>query len=215
MDSGLDKRSATGPASGDAHRLRSFLPIREFDLREIVRIPWRQKQVIIGTVFVLTLLALVVLELLPPLYTATSTVTLNATQMNVVDIPAVLAGLRDDISLVPTEAAVIQSRDLAAKIIVQLNLDKNPEFNVALQPPTWLSSLNPMNLIPSDWLALMLGPPPVLTLLNDRCVLVGSGSDRGQWFTGGDHRLHLAKRAHVGANCQRLGRHVYRVAAAG
>ena len=132
-------------------------------MRDIVRILWRQKQVIIGTVFVLTLLALVVVELLPPLYTATSTVTLNATEMNVVDIPAVLAGLRDDVSLVPTEAAMIQSRDLAAKIIVQLNLDKNPEFNVALQPPTWLSSLNPMNLIPSNWLALMLGPPPVLT----------------------------------------------------
>ena len=135
---------------------------RTVDLNEIIRLLWRQKIIIVGTVFAATLLAVVVLFLLTPTYTATATVVLDPSmdprQRHAVDVQP-LAGLPADAVTVQTEIQVMSSVELAGKVVEQLRLDQVPEFNSSLRPPPFYASLNPLNLIPSSW-ALFLRPAP-------------------------------------------------------
>jgi capsular exopolysaccharide synthesis family protein len=135
---------------------------RTVDLNEIIRLLWRQKIIIVGTVFASTLLAVVVLFLLTPTYTATATVVLDPSidprQRHAVDVQP-LAGLPADAVTVQTEIQVLSSRELAGKVVDQLALDRVPEFNSSLRPPPFYASWNPLNLIPSSW-ASFLHPAP-------------------------------------------------------
>ena len=135
---------------------------RAVDLNEIIRLLWRQKIIIIGTVFVSALLAVVVLFLLTPTYTATATVVLDPSidprQRHAVDVQP-LAGLPSDAVTVQTEIQVLSSRELAGKVVDQPALDRVPEFNSSLRPPPFYASWNPLNLIPSSW-ASFLQPAP-------------------------------------------------------
>jgi capsular exopolysaccharide synthesis family protein len=146
--------------------------VSAFDLNEIIRLLWRQKLIIIGTVVILTALALVVIFLMTPVYTATAMVVLDPTidprQRHAVDIQSGMAGLPADNATVQTEIQVLMSRDLAAKVATQLNLDQNPEFNPALRPTPWYAEFNPVNLIPDSWASLLWPKPPSRSLDPDR-----------------------------------------------
>ncbi|MEQ7153957.1 MAG: capsular biosynthesis protein [Brevundimonas sp. 12-68-7] len=70
-----------------------------------------------------------------PLYTATSSLTINTREQNVVSAEAVLSGLSAENSVVDTEIEILKSRQLAQRVVEALNLEEDPEFNPALAEP--------------------------------------------------------------------------------
>lgn len=77
--------------------------------------------VIVGTFFI------------APTYKSTATVMLDTRHEQVVDLQAVLSNLPSDTFVVDSEVQVLQSPALAHRVIKKLNLEKDPEFNSALQ----------------------------------------------------------------------------------
>jgi len=76
-----------------------------------------------------------------PLYKSSASIMLDTRRKQVVDVQAVLSNLPSDTFVVDSEAQVLQSPDLARKVIARLNLAQDPEFNSALRDPSTLSSL--------------------------------------------------------------------------
>ena len=131
----------------------------EDELRSALSVIRRRKGVILGTVALLTLLALVVTLQITPRYTATASLVLNARNPNVVDIASVVAGLRLDPSIVTSEVDVLQSRALAGRVIKELNLMDDPEINKDRRPPGIFAVLDPWTWIPSAWREVLTGKP--------------------------------------------------------
>ena len=71
-----------------------------------------------------------------PMYTATSSIMLDVREREVTDIESVLAGLPADAASVETEVRIIQSRALARRVVDELDLTADPEFNSALREPS-------------------------------------------------------------------------------
>lgn len=115
--------------------------VEQIDIRELIRKLWRQKYVIVATTVVITVLAALVIWNLTPRFTASAYVMIEPRESQVVDIRAVLSGLPADASNIESQIQVIRSRNLAAKTIEKLQLDRDPEFNASLQPPSVLSQL--------------------------------------------------------------------------
>ena len=136
------------PAIGSS----STFAVPDIDLKEYLRILWRQKRVILAVVIAIMALAIVILSSLTPRYTATVFVEINSRQSQVVDFEAVLSGLPADSETIQTEIRIIQSRKIAERTIARLELNRTPEFNSALRPigliaswqqsiAAWLTSL--------------------------------------------------------------------------
>ncbi|MGH6707749.1 MAG: GumC family protein [Bradyrhizobium sp.] len=106
------------------------------ELFELIRKLWRRKAVIATTVIVLVILAAAAIFLLTPRYTASAFVLINPQKTDVVDVQAVLSGLPTDQQSILSQARVLSSRNLAARTVKALSLDRDPEFNADLQPPT-------------------------------------------------------------------------------
>jgi uncharacterized protein involved in exopolysaccharide biosynthesis/Mrp family chromosome partitioning ATPase len=68
-----------------------------------------------------------------PLYKSVASVMLDTRREQVVDMQAVLSNLPSDTFVVDSEVQVLQSPALARKVIANLHLDKDPEFNADLQ----------------------------------------------------------------------------------
>jgi exopolysaccharide transport family protein len=108
----------------------------EFDLRAIGRVLWRRKTLIIATTLLMTMLVAAATMLLTPQYSASAYVMIEPGQTKVVEaIEAVVAGSSADSAAVESEARVLQSRVLAERVVTELKLDLDPEFNAALEPP--------------------------------------------------------------------------------
>lgn len=71
--------------------------------------------------------------LITPLYKSTATVMLDTRHEQVVDVQAVLSNLPSDTFVVDSEVQVLQSPALARRVVKNLHLDKDPEFNAALR----------------------------------------------------------------------------------
>ena len=129
-----------------------------------------------GVTLLGTLVALAVGLQLTPSYTAKASVMIEPHQPQVVNYQAVLSGLSTDPATVSTQVAVLQSRTFLSRVMDDLRLFDDPEFNLALntnqtqQGNTLLAALtdpinNLMRLIPSQWLiatGLAKEPPPAL-----------------------------------------------------
>ncbi len=111
-------------------------PDDELDLGELLRVLRRRKGIILGTIVTITALALLIIFQLTPRYTASSVVMIDPREVQVVDVEAVLSGLSSDRETIESEIQVIRSRGLAKKVVAKLKLDKDPEFNDLLRPPT-------------------------------------------------------------------------------
>jgi len=111
------------------------------DLREVLRKLWRRKNLVLGTIVTLTVLAAVIVLQVTPRYTASAFVMIDPRENRVVDIEAVVSGLSTDVEAIQSEIQVIRSRGLAAKVIDRLGLDRLPEFNENLREPGGLEQL--------------------------------------------------------------------------
>jgi succinoglycan biosynthesis transport protein ExoP len=116
----------TGPVEGE----------NVITIQRVVRAVRRRLGVMLA-VFALTFAAVAIHTFqLTASYTATSRVIINSRDQRVVDIGAVLSGMPANAAIVDTEAEVLRSRSLIEKLVVKLDLTKNPEFNAELAEPS-------------------------------------------------------------------------------
>lgn len=99
------------------------------DLHRYIAAFRRRQRLLIGIVAAVFALSMVITFELKPRYTATASVMLDTRQEKVVDIQQVLSGMPVDSSAVDTQVEILKSRTLAQKVIDQLHLDQDPEFN--------------------------------------------------------------------------------------
>ncbi|HRW60904.1 MAG TPA: polysaccharide biosynthesis tyrosine autokinase [Defluviicoccus sp.] len=117
---------------------RRPLAALDSELRETIRTFWRRKWAIIGVVALLTGLAVLYVQTATPRYTAELQVVFENKTGPLLDFQAAVTGAPQDEASILTEIEVIQSRTLAERVMAQLNLDQDPEFNAALRPESGL-----------------------------------------------------------------------------
>jgi polysaccharide biosynthesis transport protein len=122
----------------------------DLSLTEFVRTIWRGRRIIAAVAIGLTLLAGLILWRIPPLYTGKSLILLEAGEQKLADMESVLQDSGRTDRTVPSEIEVLQSRALAGRVIDQLKLDQDPEFNPALRAPT-LEALA-AQVLPARWM---------------------------------------------------------------
>lgn len=106
-----------------------------FDLRRLFGAVRRRKILIAGLMIVATAFAAVYANQLQPLYSAEARLVIEGARNNVINIERVAQGLKQDFYTMETEAAVIGSRAIAAKVVDRLNLYDSPLYNPALMTP--------------------------------------------------------------------------------
>lgn len=116
------------------------------DLRQYWRTLMRYKWGIVGLAFVVTLLAILVVFSIKPTYRATATLLIDSQRANVVSIEEVYGLENSNDEYLLTQFEILKSRRLAEKVVTQLNLQLNPEFN---QPSGHM--LNWRDYLPADW----------------------------------------------------------------
>jgi succinoglycan biosynthesis transport protein ExoP len=106
-----------------------------FDLRRLFGAVRRRKILIAGLMIVATAFAAVYANQLQPLYSAETRLVIEGARNNVINIERVAQGIKPDFYTMETEAAVIGSRAIAAKVVDRLNLYDSPLYNPALMTP--------------------------------------------------------------------------------
>jgi len=107
------------------------------DLGKIVfalRAGW--KTISATTVIAIGLAGVYAYKIATPIYTAHSVVVLDTRKSQVVDLQGMMSGLTGESDELNTEVEVLRSRGLADKVVDELRLTEDPEFNAALRPPT-------------------------------------------------------------------------------
>lgn len=120
---------------------RSLNESTDIDLRTILRVLWRRKATIAGTVLVLTLLSVIVLYQLTPRYTATTRILLDSRDREIVNFDPIGPGAPGEAEAITSEIEIIRSQKLAEKVIRKLELYDDPEINPKLRPESFIQTL--------------------------------------------------------------------------
>jgi len=135
----IPTREVSPPASAQSLPLPTGRA--DMDLREMLRLLWRQRWLMAVTVIAVMLLTGLALFETTPRYTATAKVMVDPRQANVLDLEQVISGLPINAETVQSEIEVIYSSDLATRVIDYTGLARVGEFNSALNPSGWRSWL--------------------------------------------------------------------------
>lgn len=127
-------RAPGGPESEDG-------PAEGLDLHRLIALFRRRLPLFLAVALVVMVGAIIVTVRATPMYTATSSLTIDTRSQNVVDAEAVLSGLSADSGVVDTEIEILKSRQLAERVVDALNLDEDAEFNPALAEPGPVASV--------------------------------------------------------------------------
>ena len=112
----------------------------EIDLMELARALWRGKWTIAMVSVAAVLLAgYYVFGVAVPKYRSTVVMTLEVRSKQVVDIESVISGVSTEGAALNTEVEVLLSRRVLGKLVDNLNLVDDPEFNSNLRPASALS----------------------------------------------------------------------------
>ena len=139
------------------------------DIRELISVFRRRFWVFLGTAAFVVAIAIIVTFQMTPQYTATSQVSLEVRQSQVVDFEAVLSGLPPDSAMVDTEVEILSSRELAGDVVDRMGLTDVPEFNVELREPSWIGNVK------SEVVAFLSGLMPAQT---EQTLLDGEEAER-------------------------------------
>ena len=127
-----------------------------FPLLDYLQLLWFRRRLIIAVSLFVAIIGFIHVNQLIPIYTATSTLLVGATETQVVDIEQVLMSRQFYGDEVVAEVEVLSSRSLANKVIEKLQLLNYDEFNPSLHAPEesffdFLKYLNPKTWIPDSW----------------------------------------------------------------
>lgn len=107
------------------------------DLYVTLRTLWRAKFRVLLCALLFGLAgAYLTLEGQEPYFTSSAEVALINRQEEVTDLESVISGLSSDQSTINTEIRVIRSRALIEKLVLDLGLISDPEFNITLEEPS-------------------------------------------------------------------------------
>lgn len=130
----------------------------EIDLRALFLVLWRRKWIIVNTAIFMLVLATLVVFQLTPRYTASAMLAIETRQNSVVDLEAVMSGMGTDQAAIKTEIDVLKSRRLVGKLVDDMQLVKDAEFNSELNTSrSLLSYLNPLSYLSDSWKDAILG----------------------------------------------------------
>lgn len=126
----------TGPQSFEPDPVHAGGLIGQvIDLRRLYMMFVRRMRLFFAVAIAVFLAVVVFTVVATPKYTAVASVMLDPRKEQVTDMTAVLSGLPPDSSVVDTEVEVLRSRHLAERVVTDLKLDQDPEFNPALARP--------------------------------------------------------------------------------
>ncbi|MDB5456974.1 MAG: capsular biosynthesis protein [Caulobacter sp.] len=121
------------------------------NLRALVRMFLRRLRTFVAIAAAVLLIAVIVTLTAPHLYTAKSQVMFNPKPEQVVASPSVVPDPPAETAVIDTQVQVLQSRELARRVVDRLQLQKDPEFNRLLAPPSWRSGLKArLGLVAAD-----------------------------------------------------------------
>lgn len=103
------------------------------DLRSLWFILRRRIGVVLAVASMVLAASVLVTFQMTPSYKAVAKVLIDPSDKEVVDFRSSAGGLLPDAAMVDTEVEVIQSRALAARVADELNLTRDPEFNLFLR----------------------------------------------------------------------------------
>ncbi|WP_380058924.1 polysaccharide biosynthesis tyrosine autokinase (plasmid) [Falsihalocynthiibacter sp. SS001] len=107
-------------------------------LAELGAAIWRGKWFVAFCALVaVVMVGLFVTYFVTPIFKSDAILVLETREEQVVDLEGVISGLSSDSSTVQTEVEVLRSRGLAQKVVEQLDLVNDPEFNPALRAPSF------------------------------------------------------------------------------
>ena len=135
---------------GEVNKNQGAVHIRERNLFEFAKSVWRWRLLML-TIVVLALLGGVGFTILiPKQYTAQAVLQLNTSNTEFADFNAVVSQQDVDELAVGSEIYVLASYPVALKVIEQLGLINDPEFNLALREPSLPAKL--FNEIAAGWI---------------------------------------------------------------
>jgi len=133
------------PQTGGGSQLPLLMPlITRSQFREILSILWRHRQVIFGTMVLVTGLVILAVFQLTPRYRAESLVLIAPPKTQVLkrNIESIVSGLPWDQDRINSEIAVITARRIAERLAVKAGLLNDKEFNHSLSDrggiTTWI-----------------------------------------------------------------------------
>jgi capsular exopolysaccharide synthesis family protein len=128
-------------------------------LADLLMVLSRRKYLLLGTIGIVTLIGIVNVYMLTPLFTATTSVMVDPREQRVINIESLVAGGPADQSTIESEIQVVQSDELASRVIAQLGLDRLAEFNpkvAAEQEADSFKLPSLRDLPPVQWLKSLL-----------------------------------------------------------
>lgn len=124
----IELPNSAAPASGD-----DSLP-QSFDLKALIGLVYRRFWLILSGFVVVAGLVAYMTFTQTPTYKATSTIQLDTTQMNVIDLGALFSGFGPTTAAIDTEVLVLGSKSLLTRVAQSQRLIEDPEFNWTLAP---------------------------------------------------------------------------------
>lgn len=100
----------------------------EIDLRQYWRIVMRYKWGILGLAFAITILSLLIVFSIQPIYRGTTTLLIEQKQAKVVTIQEVYDMDSSNKEYLQTQFEILKSRELATRVVTALNLQTHPDF---------------------------------------------------------------------------------------
>jgi succinoglycan biosynthesis transport protein ExoP len=129
------------------HGLATMADTGEIDLRGFVRVLQRRKLLLLLTVLVTLSGSIWWISRATPHYTAEVLIVIESRPSSIVKVDEALQDVSGDNAKVNTEVAVLKSRGLAARVVDDLNLGEDPEFQSEASPDEGLHRwLNPDTL---------------------------------------------------------------------
>ncbi|HWL68960.1 MAG TPA: polysaccharide biosynthesis tyrosine autokinase [Geminicoccus sp.] len=132
----LGSRGKRGGAASADHDQDSI------DLGELLAILWRRKWLIAAFVVLGTTIATLAGTQVQKRYTATAALMLEPLNEQVVNLQQVVAGLTGDAPALATQVRLLTARDQIARVMDDMSLFEDPEFNPALDPANQPSNLD-------------------------------------------------------------------------
>ena len=111
------------------------------DLRQIFHVLNSHRWAIVGFTAAVTLIAILIVFSMTPIYQATTTLQIEQEQAKVVSIEEVYGLEGGNDSYLNTQFEVLKSRAVLEKVVNKLGLINNPEFNSALREAPWYAGL--------------------------------------------------------------------------
>lgn len=129
------------------------------DIGALLRSAWRGKFIILlSTLVALSLGWYYANKVATPKFRSTAVVMLNNREEQVVDLGNVMSGLGSDRAVVKTEVELLKSRNLLGKVVDELDLVSDPEFNGALRAP---GQIDLVKRQVKEWVTGSVAAPPV------------------------------------------------------